>query len=404
MSWLTAFSTRGPSASGSGTVAAMPLGFAAMEASKICCMSGMLKVSGPRNFASTPMSLAACSEPFCMIAVFGSGGIMWVGISIRMSPRLVSPPPPPSSLSSPPPQPAAPNSAAPATPTPPTFRKSLRLNPLSIIESPPSIPFPAPGLPRLHHCLLPGSSDLFELSLQVGQALPDVGDGAFAFVRLGLDHGVLFEHVPATVARALEPAHHLSDVHVAVAQRPECSPAGGLLEAQLSRGDPPREVPVHVLEVDVAHPVPRQLGDLDGIATPHHEVAGVQAQPRVATFEEAPELVVALDHGAVVVVQRYREAVPGADLLHRREGLEELPPRTFIQLGDLLVTLRARGRGQDHHVGASGCEELRALLDESQLRLARAGVVQHGGHEPSYEAQAVSGQDVGHLGGVLRQQ
>jgi hypothetical protein len=95
--------------------------------------------------------------------------------------------------------------------------------------------------------------------------------------------------------------------------------------------------------------------------------------------------------------------VPGADLLHSRQRLEELPPRTFIELGDLLVALRARGRGKDHYVGPRGGEELRAPLDESQLRLARASVVQHGGHEPSYEAQTVSGQDVGHFGGVTRQ-
>jgi len=37
------------------------------------------------------------------------------------------------------------------------------------------------------------------------------------FSRLGLDHGVLFEHVPTPVARAFEPAHHPPDVNVALA-------------------------------------------------------------------------------------------------------------------------------------------------------------------------------------------
>src|SRR5918997_5446934 len=273
---------------------------------------------------------------------------------MRMSPRLVSPAASPSSLSSPPPQPATPNSVMPAIPTPPAFRKFLRLNLLSVIDLPP------PSLSPLTRSLLSGSGDFLELSLQVGQALANVGDRTLAFVRRGLDHGVLLEHVPAPVARAFEPTHHLTDVHVAVAQGPERPPAGTLLEAQLPRGDSPRETQVHVLEVDVAYPLPCQLGDLDGIATPHHEVAGVQAQPRAASLQETPELVVTLDHGAVVVVQRDREAVAPADLLHRRQGLEQLPPRTFVQLGDLLVALRAHGRGKYHHVGTGGGEEPRA--------------------------------------------
>src|SRR5918994_4214821 len=61
-----------------------------------------------------------------------------------MSPRGISPsgPPPwPPPCSSP--QPATPNSVAPAMPTPPAFRKSLRLNLLSAIEPP---PFPSLSL------------------------------------------------------------------------------------------------------------------------------------------------------------------------------------------------------------------------------------------------------------------
>jgi len=156
--------------------------------------------------------------------------------------------------------------------------------------------------------------------------------------------------------------------------------------------------------VDVVHPVARELGDLQGVAATYHEVAGVKAQPGLAALQKAPELVVALDHGTVVVVQRDGDPMPGADLLHRGQGLEQLPPRAIVQFGDLLVALRARGRGQDHHVGPGGGEEPRAPLDEGQLRLAGAGVVQHGRHETPDEAQAVPGQDLGHLGGLPRQQ
>src|SRR5919199_3206203 len=114
---------------------------------------------------------------------------------MRMSLRLVSPLFPLLSLCCPP-QPAAPNSTAPATPTPPAFRKLLRLNSPSIIDSPPSL-----FLSRSSGFLRLGSGNLLELCLKVNQALTDVADGSFALVWLGLDYGVLFEHVPASIAR-----------------------------------------------------------------------------------------------------------------------------------------------------------------------------------------------------------
>src|SRR5215207_9250317 len=82
-----------------------------------------------------------------------------------MSPRGISPsgPPPwPPPCSSP--QPAIPNSVAPAMPTPPAFRKSLRLNLLSALEPPPFPPLSPLTLAPPFHFSWP-----LQLSFEVSQ-------------------------------------------------------------------------------------------------------------------------------------------------------------------------------------------------------------------------------------------
>src|SRR5215203_4971555 len=82
-----------------------------------------------------------------------------------MSPRGISPsgPPPwPPPCSSP--QPAIPNSVAPAMPTPPAFRKSLRLNLLSALEPPPFPPLSLLTLAPPFHFSWP-----LQLSFEVSQ-------------------------------------------------------------------------------------------------------------------------------------------------------------------------------------------------------------------------------------------
>src|SRR3712207_3371554 len=164
---------------------------------------------------------------------------------------------------------------------------------------------------------LPRSPGTSETCFQELQALSDVLAGSFALRGLRLDHGVLLQHVPAPVASAFEPVYDRPDVDVAVAQGPERPPLRRLLEAQFSIGEPLGHLHVHVLQVNVVHPVACQLRDLDGVASTYHEVASIQTQPHFRALQKAPELVVALDHGAEMVVQGGRDFVPSADLRDR---------------------------------------------------------------------------------------
>src|SRR5919202_3366234 len=176
---------------------------------------------------------------------------------------------------------------------------------------------------------------------QKPEALADVQNGSIPLLGLRLDHDILLHHVPPRISRALEHIEQPPDIHVALTQRPERTPAGCLLEADLPRPEATHQTPVDVLEVDVDDPIGRPLGNLDGVAASDHQMPRVQTQPRIAALHKAPELLVGLDHGPVVGVQREGEAVPGGDLLRPGEVLEELLPHRLVQLDDLVVALRA---------------------------------------------------------------
>src|SRR5918992_3000652 len=98
------------------------------------------------------------------------------------------------------------------------------------------------GRPTLR---LPCSPGAFEAGFYESHALAYIIHRSFSFLRLVLDHDVLFQHVPPRILCAFEQLHQPPDVHLALAQRPE-RPAPGAL-----------------------------FGDLDRIAAADHEVPGV---------------------------------------------------------------------------------------------------------------------------------
>jgi hypothetical protein len=72
--------------------------------------------------------------------------------------------------------------------------------------------------------------------------------------RLALQHDVLLEHVPATVASAFERANDRCDVHVSLSEHAEDAETDCIAERKLAIGNTPGQVAVHVLEMNMANP------------------------------------------------------------------------------------------------------------------------------------------------------
>src|SRR5919199_4960986 len=116
---------------------------------------------------------------------------------------------------------------------------------------------------------------------------------------------------------------------------------------------------------------------------------GVEAEPGLATVEETPQVMGALDHGPKVGMHRNGQAVPSADLLYRSKTLEQLIPGVVIDLEGLLITILTGRGSHNEHVSADSGEQLGLLLDRVKFRIAHVRAMQHDRHEPSYQAQAV---------------
>ncbi len=72
--------------------------------------------------------------------------------------------------------------------------------------------------------------------------------------RLALQHDVLLEHVPASVASAFERADYRRHVHVSLSEHAEDAKTDCIAERKLAIGDTPGQVEVHVLEMNMANP------------------------------------------------------------------------------------------------------------------------------------------------------
>src|SRR3712207_3620953 len=300
-----AFSIDSLSASGSGMEMTSPSGSEATAASMSWLIFTGSKVWGALYSTSTPMSAAPWSTPFLTTDQNGSEAWPWVTTAILMSPRSAPPPPCASPPSWPPAQPAA-TSAIAATRASQTLIFALPLT----ISSSPWGPREPTSLRRLDH--------LREILKAPAHVLlrPRAGTAA--------EHDVLLQDVPALVAGRIEQLQYPPHVHVPLAERPVEPAPHGLFVTDFARENPPREPPVHVLEVHVAHPLRRLPGELDGVPAADHRVPRVEAQRGLAPIQEAPHVLGALDHRTVVRVEHDAQPMSRADPLHRRQRREKL--------------------------------------------------------------------------------
>ena len=107
----------------------------------------------------------------------------------------------------------------------------------------------------------------------------------------------------------------------------------------------------------------------------------VEAECRVATFEETLHVFGAFDLGSIMWVEDDAEAVFGPDLLYHRERCEQLRPLAVLQASGHLVALLSRRSGDHKHTGAGRGEALRLSLYRSKRRVACLRAMEHGGHE-----------------------
>src|SRR5215210_8197279 len=147
-----------------------------------------------------------------------------------------------------------------------------------------------------------------------------------------------------------------------------------------------------------------KLGDLHWVIPPDHEVAGVEAEARLAAFQKAPHVVRALDRGPKVRVHRNGEAVTGPDLLRQGEALEQLLPSGIVELDVLPVALPFNVGRQDQDIRSGGSEELGLPFNRSKALFARLHTMQHDRDEPSHQVQTMLPQHARSLDGVFGQE
>src|SRR5918994_2046572 len=259
-----------------------------------------------------------------------------------MSPRGISPsgPPPwPPPCSSP--QPATPNSVAPAMPTPPAFRKSLRLNLLSAIEPP---PFPSLSLLTLappFHFSWP-----LQLSFEVSQF---AGEGR---TEPRKSFGV--------VARGIR----LEPDRPGVADALECKGNGRILYLPRARLTAPR----HVGYLHLTDRLTRPLDQGDEVSLADLGMVEVEHHPHVRAVDRLDERQRVLGAG---------ERHPGM-VEHRVEVLEAVSdPGPFAELGQLAQ----RALGGEPHVAADPKHRPGSLAFDELCRVYdQASAAQVGSH------------------------
>src|SRR5215203_3746198 len=241
-----------------------------------------------------------------------------------------------------------------------------------------------------------------ENSLQVGEAPAYLSGRTVA--RIVGQHYVLFQHVPSIVAFPVQYFQHAPDVHVAVSQRHVESVPDRLFIRQRARDYPLREIPIHVLQVDVTNPRRLRLRQRDGIPAPDHRMSRVEAECCVATFQETLHVFGAFDLGSVVWVEHHAEAVLCPDLLDHRKRGEELVPLVVLQARGLLVAFLPCRRSDHEHAGAGRGEQPGLPLQRGKLRVAHLRAMEHGGHETSNQLEPVFREQISHLLWLPRQE
>src|SRR5215216_240691 len=259
-----------------------------------------------------------------------------------MSPRGISPsgPPPwPPPCSSP--QPAIPNSVAPAMPTPPAFRKSLRLNLLSALEPPPFPPLSLLTLAPPFHFSWP-----LQLSFEVSQF---AGEGrteprkSFGVVA----RGIRLEPDGSGVADALE-----------------CEGNGRIVDLTCARLTAPR----HVGQLHLTDRLTRALDQGYEVSLADLGVVEIEHHPHVRAVDRLDERQRVLGAG---------ERHPGM-VDHRVEVLEAVrDPGPFAEPGQFLQCAQGGephlAADPEHRLGGFALNELGRVHDQ-------AGTAQLGSH------------------------
>src|SRR5215218_3857865 len=241
-----------------------------------------------------------------------------------------------------------------------------------------------------------------ENSFHVGDAPAYLSGRTVA--RVGGQHYVLFQHVPSIVACPVQYFQHAPDVHVAVSQRHVEPVPDRLFVRQRAREYALREVPVHILQVDVTNPRRGRLSQRDGIPAADHRMSGVEAESSVATIEETLHVFGVFDLGSVVWMEHHAEAMVSPDLLDHRKRSEQLVPLAVLQTRGLLVAFLPRRRGDHEHVCAGRGEEPGLPLYRGKLRVTLLLAMKHGWHEAPDQLEPVRREQVNHLFRVCRQE
>ena len=181
-------------------------------------------------------------------------------------------------------------------------------------------------------------------ALEVLDAGADVVDRTGAGTRCGVaEVGVLFEHVPAGVAGALEGDDGVADRRVAAAERAEQPVEHGVAQRRAAAVDLAGDAFAHVLEVRMDHALGRLACERHRVVAADEQVTGVEAPAHVGRVEHALAVVGGLDERADVRMQRLSEAVLVAQLVELLEHPEEVVP-----LGEREGAPRRPPRVDDH--------------------------------------------------------
>ncbi len=230
-----------------------------------------------------------------------------------------------------------------------------------------------------------------------------VGDGTAAGGGLGVEHGVLLEHVPAAVAAGLEAGDDAGDVEVALAEGAVHALPDRVGVAALAAAHRVGERGVDVLEVGMGDAVAGLGRQLDRVAAADQQVPGVQAQRDAAAFQHAPHLVGALHHGADVGVQ-------GGDHAARRGGRREEvevgqqgAPLAVVEPHAPVVAVLAADGGQHHGPRTDGRVGVEQRREEGQQLVAGA-VVQQQRDEAADRGKGVGAEQAGGPARVVRQE